>query len=131
MKRREHHRTSNSQLVDEKDHQIVQLKLALQTQITRNSLIHSRLLATLDSLDLQQLTHHDEVMELKKARDLLKARLARYIGVVETTEAEKNDMRDAVLQLVQRGKYLVCQSGVALNYIFYSGECKELRSIAL
>ncbi|PPR06296.1 hypothetical protein CVT24_001102, partial [Panaeolus cyanescens] len=126
MKRRESYHTSTSQSVNEKDQQIIQLRLALQTQITRNSLIHNRLLAALDALDLQQLTHHDEITELKKSRDILKARLARYITIVEATEAEKNDMRDAVLQLVQKVESAKNYAALPCNHITLSTPVDEL-----
>ena len=79
----------------------------MQAYIARTSILQSRLLSTLDTLDVIQSGQNNELDAMAQANKRLKDKLLRYSAVVKMAELERDDMRDAVLKLVEKG---VCGS---------------------
>jgi len=67
--------------------------------------IQTRLLSTLDTLDALQVSHNRELAAETHAKERLSEKLDRYIGFVQAAEVEKDDLRDAVVQLVEKGGF--------------------------
>ena len=67
-----------------------------------------RLLSALDTLDAIQASHRVELREETHAKERLSKKLDQYLDFVRSVEAEKDDLRDAVIQLVEKGGSLVC-----------------------
>jgi hypothetical protein len=87
--------------------QIEYLESQLQAHIARASLIQSRLLSTLDTLDALQTSHNLELASETQAKQRLSEKLDRYIDFVQAAEIEKDDLRDAVIQLVEKGGFRI------------------------
>jgi hypothetical protein len=75
----------------------------IQGYVGRLSLLQSRLLATLDTLDVIQTHHAQELGNAIRNQTILREKLDEYIKVVRAAELERDDMRDAVLKLVEKG----------------------------
>lgn len=75
----------------------------MQAYVARSSMLQSRLLSTLDSLDVLQRTHQEELSSITTERDGMKMELQRYVETVKTAESKQNDMRDAVMKLIEKG----------------------------
>lgn len=88
----------------------------MQAYNTRTSHIQSRLLSTLDTLDAVQSSHVEELDSERRAREVLHDRLGRYIDIANVSETEKDDLRDAVIKLVEKGGFtpLVYGRGVKI-----------------
>jgi flagellar biosynthesis regulator FlaF len=54
-------------------------------------------------LDNIQYSHAAELTSETRAKERLSDKLDRYIDVVQAAEMEKEDLRDAVIQLVEKG----------------------------
>ena len=67
-----------------------------------------RLLSTLDTLDAIRASHRVELREETHTKERLSKKLDQYLDFVRSVEAEKDDLRDAVIQLVEKGGPLVC-----------------------
>ena len=65
--------------------------------------MQSRLFSTLDTLDVIQSGQNNELDTMAQTNKRLKDKLLRYSSVVKTAELERDDMRDAVLKLVEKG----------------------------
>jgi hypothetical protein len=87
------------------DPQIAYLECQVQAYISRTSHIHARLLSTLDTLDSLQASHNLELVSEANAKERLSGKLHRYIDFVREAEVEKDDLRDAVIQLVEKGGF--------------------------
>jgi hypothetical protein len=83
--------------------QMAYVENQLQTYISRTSYIQARLLSTLDALDALQALHNRELASEIHAKRRLSDKLDRYINFVHAMETEKEDLRDAVVQLVEKG----------------------------
>ncbi|KII87034.1 hypothetical protein PLICRDRAFT_55093 [Plicaturopsis crispa FD-325 SS-3] len=88
--------------IAEKNKQIANLETQIEAHIARTSHLHARLLSTLDALDDVQAHYAHDVASLRRTKDRLSDKLDRYITFVNTIEDEKDDMRDAVLKLVEK-----------------------------
>lgn len=75
----------------------------MQAYIARTSILQNRLLSTLDTLDVIQSGQNNELDAMAQTNKRLKDKLLRYSAVVKTAELERDDMRDAVLKLVEKG----------------------------
>lgn len=75
----------------------------MQAYIARTSILQSRLLSTLDTLDVIQSGQNNELDAMAQTNKRLKDKLLRYSAVVKMAELERDDMRDAVLKLVEKG----------------------------
>ncbi|TFK39645.1 hypothetical protein BDQ12DRAFT_63224 [Crucibulum laeve] len=96
------HKTQLTSLLAEKNEQILQLEAKIQAYNARTSHIQTRLLSTLDTLDLMQNTHAEELKSLAQEKRQLEVKLGQYVQIVKSAETERDDMRDAVLQLVEK-----------------------------
>lgn len=67
-----------------------------------------RLLSTLDTLDAIQASHQVELRDEADAKERLSKKLDQYLDFVRSVEAEKDDLRDAVTRLVEKGEPFVC-----------------------
>jgi len=92
-------------LIEEKDARIERLELEVQAFAARASHIQSRFLATLDTLDELQEKHRLELSEMTEEITALRAKLSRYVSRVKEAEAERDDMREAVVELVEKGGF--------------------------
>ena len=75
----------------------------MRAYIARTSILQSRLLSTLDTLDVIQSGQNNELDAMAKTNKRLKDKLLHYSSIVKMAELEKDDMRDAVLKLVEKG----------------------------
>lgn len=66
-------------------------------------MLQSRLLSTLDTLDVLRRTHQEELLSVTTERDQLKVMLQRYVDFVKSVQLSHDDMRDAVMKLVEKG----------------------------
>ncbi|KAF8171509.1 hypothetical protein BJ912DRAFT_1082227 [Pholiota molesta] len=96
------HKRSLDGLLAEKDEKIAILEHHIQGYVGRLSLLQSRLLATLDTLDVIQTHHAQELGNAIRNQTILREKLDEYIKVVRAAELERDDMRDAVLKLVEK-----------------------------
>lgn len=83
--------------------QIRHVEAQLQAFKGRVSHVQARLLSTLDALDSLQSTHATELEEALQTEERLKGRLNRYGDIAQVAELERDDLRDAVIQLVEKG----------------------------
>ncbi|KIM88483.1 hypothetical protein PILCRDRAFT_814379 [Piloderma croceum F 1598] len=86
----------------EKDTHMAYVENQLQAYISRTCHIQARLLSTLDALDALQALHNRELASEIHAKTRLSDKLDRYINFVHAMETEKEDLRDAVVQLVEK-----------------------------
>jgi hypothetical protein len=75
----------------------------VQAYIARTSILQSRLFSTLDTLDVIQSGQNNELDAMEQTNKRLNDKLLRYSAVVKMAELERDDMRDAVLKLVEKG----------------------------
>ncbi|KAF9480384.1 hypothetical protein BDN70DRAFT_877644 [Pholiota conissans] len=90
------------ELLAEKDDKIAALENRILGYVGRLSVFQSRLLATLDTLDVIQNNQAQERADAVRNQASMQARLDEYIKVVREAELERDDMRDAVLKLVEK-----------------------------
>jgi hypothetical protein len=74
---------------------------------TRASNLHTRLLHAFDALDESQRNHAQELRDLEKKYIRLERRYHRQTVALHTCAAEKDDLRESVLELVEKGMFLV------------------------
>ena len=67
------------------------------------SVLQNRLLAAFDTLDSTQNVHAQELAALKEQMARLKEQLDHYVYLFKDVETERDDMRDAIMQLVEKG----------------------------
>ncbi|KAF8160027.1 hypothetical protein B0H34DRAFT_705875 [Crassisporium funariophilum] len=96
------HNKSLASVIEEKDEEISVLETRLRAYIAKTSLLQNRLLSTLDTLDVIQNAHNEELDAVSRTKNRLKDKLDRYIDVVKVAELERDDLRDAVLKLVEK-----------------------------
>ncbi|KAI0311665.1 hypothetical protein OF83DRAFT_730599 [Amylostereum chailletii] len=90
-------------ILAQKDEQISELKRDVATYALQSSALHGRLLATVDALDRAKLQHADELAAERGVRKNLNVQLRAHILAREEAEAERDDLRSAVLELVEKG----------------------------
>ncbi|OCH91372.1 hypothetical protein OBBRIDRAFT_526838 [Obba rivulosa] len=88
--------------IAEKDAHITRLRVQVEAQATRASQIQARLLSTIDALDALQQSHTRELAEEQRVSERLTHRLHRLMEHVKVVDRERDDMRDAVLRLVEK-----------------------------
>lgn len=81
--------------------------------MARTSILQSRLLSTLDTLDVIQSSQNNELNAMAQTNRRIKDKLDRYSAIVKAVELERDDMRDAILKLVEKGR-----STGSVNIIF-------------
>ena len=92
----------------------------MQAYIARTSILQSRLLSTLDTLDVIQSGQNNELDAMAQTNKRLKDKLLRYSAVVKMAELERDDMRDAVLKLVEKGGSRGSTNTTILKHLFCS-----------
>ncbi|KAF7969813.1 hypothetical protein HWV62_25934 [Athelia sp. TMB] len=99
------HKTYERQIsaaVKEKDERIAYLESQIQAHAARASHINTRLLSTLDTLDVLQAKHDRELASEVRAKERMSLKLDRYMDYTRSSEMEKEDMKEAVLLLVEK-----------------------------
>jgi len=96
------------------------LESRIQAYTTRVSQLQTRLLSTLDALDQVKSLQEQELVPVEHENALLKAQLHQYLAVVKAAEAERDDMRDAVLKLVEKGEPKSALKNISLISILNS-----------
>ncbi|KAI0782645.1 hypothetical protein C8Q75DRAFT_498935 [Abortiporus biennis] len=90
---------NNSSSLEEK---ISLLEAQLQAYASRTSILQSKLLAALDALDEAQVIHNRELERERRTQDRLCARLDSCVFHLRKVEKDRDDLRDAASQLVER-----------------------------
>jgi len=67
-------------------------------------MLQSRLLSTLDALDARNRSHERELSAVEEDRHRLTGKLQQYLEFVKSAELERDDMRDAVIRLIKKGR---------------------------
>jgi len=75
----------------------------MQAYIALTSMLQSRLLSTLDTLDVLQRTHQEELLSITTERDQMKMELQRFVDFVKSAKSDQDDMRDAIMKLIEKG----------------------------
>ncbi len=94
-------------MADWDGYQVARLRKELEHCNMRLSQMQTRLLATLDELDASRAAHQQELKTEKRAKEKLSEKLDRYLDEVKRAEAERDEMREVVSILVEKGVYLV------------------------
>ena len=68
--------------------------------------MQARLMATLDDLDASRNAHQVELKEERRAKERLSEKLDRYLSEVRRADAERDEMREVVSILVEKGVWL-------------------------
>ncbi|KAJ7215406.1 hypothetical protein GGX14DRAFT_391839 [Mycena pura] len=84
--------------IAEQDAEIEHLKISLAAHVGSSA----RLAAALDTLDDVRQQHAEELAEEARVAERLRDRLARYRDVVRVSEVERDNLRDAVVELAER-----------------------------
>lgn len=72
----------------------------------RSSNLQTRLLQTLDALDETQRTHARELEEVEQKYVHLERRSQRHVAILKASETERGELRESVLELVEKGVIL-------------------------
>ncbi|KAF9554932.1 hypothetical protein CPC08DRAFT_643622, partial [Agrocybe pediades] len=78
------------------------LKSSNAAYVAKISSLQAKLLSALDSLDALQTSHAEENVTLKRELQSLKQKIHQLQDATDAAEVEKEDMRDAVLQLIRK-----------------------------
>ena len=65
--------------------------------------MQARLMATLDELDASRNAHQLELKAERRAKEKLSEKLDRYLDEVKRADAERDEMREVVSILVEKG----------------------------
>ncbi|KAA1475570.1 hypothetical protein DENSPDRAFT_910193 [Dentipellis sp. KUC8613] len=96
------HDSDLSKIVRDQRKHIAHLELQLRAHECRASQLQERLLVTLDTLDATQLAHTQELMAEQREKEKLAHTVHVYAQSLRSVEAERDDLRDAVAQLVEK-----------------------------
>ncbi|KAI0028892.1 hypothetical protein K488DRAFT_73397 [Vararia minispora EC-137] len=88
---------------DTREGRLEELKLERDAWASRASVLQARLLSTIDALSSASIKHEQEIADAQRMQDALHVRVSAARAALATSEAERDDMRDAVLQLVEKG----------------------------
>lgn len=72
----------------------------------RSSNLQTRLLQTLDALDETQRIHARELEEVERKYVHLERRSQRHVAILNASETERGELRESVLELVEKGVIL-------------------------
>ena len=86
--------------------QVARLQKELQLCNLRLSQMQARLMATLDDLDASRNAHQVELKAERRAKERLSEKLDRYLSEVRRADAERDEMREVVSILVEKGVWL-------------------------
>lgn len=79
------------------------MNLQLHAQTARSSHLQSRLTSVLDGMETLQHTHEQELAKERDAKQRLNIKLERLVEYTQAVEEERDELRDAVLALVEKG----------------------------
>lgn len=82
---------------------ISRLELQLKTQTARASLLQSRLAATQSALDVERIKYAEDLRAEQIAKNKLQQKLFMYYQHVKNVEEEKDELRGAVMEFLQKG----------------------------
>jgi hypothetical protein len=91
--------------VQKKKKQIEQLRKSLAAHIAHATATNSRLTLALDTLDSVQCDHAFELAAEIQAKERLRDTLTRYLDIVKVAEIERDDLRDAVIELAEKSRF--------------------------
>lgn len=80
------------------------LESQLQAYAAQTPLLRTRLSIALDTMDELQRTHAEELAAAHEDQERLAIRLDAYADHTKALEVERDDMRDVVLELIQKGR---------------------------
>ncbi len=83
--------------------QIATLELQLKAQEARASLLQSHLSSTLDAMETLKFTHDRNLAAEVKAKHQLNIKLNQFTEYNQAVEKDRDELRDAVLSLVEKG----------------------------
>jgi regulator of replication initiation timing len=83
--------------------QITELQWQLEAQTTKSSILQSRLTSALDLMDSLKLDHDRELLAERQAKDNAREKLHRFMEYASSIEHERDECRDALLTVVQKG----------------------------
>ncbi|KAK0431964.1 hypothetical protein EV421DRAFT_127598 [Armillaria borealis] len=109
-------------ITTEKDRQIHRLQVLVQAHTVRTSLIQERLGATQRALNTLQTIHTEELAAERQTSETLRKKLIAYQERARAAEMERDDMRAAVSELVDR---------VSVSKDFNAWPCGQLRATSL
>ncbi|KXN86487.1 hypothetical protein AN958_10021 [Leucoagaricus sp. SymC.cos] len=89
-------------LLAQKDEEIDRLNATIVVYSSRTSNLQTRLLHTLDALDENRRRHTDEVKDLDQKYIRLDRRLRKHKKALATYEAERDDLKESVLELCEK-----------------------------
>lgn len=72
-------------------------------------------MVTLDELDASRTAHEREIKTERRAKEKLSEKLDRYLDEVKRAEGERDEMREVVSILVEKGAWLVMHRAVFVN----------------
>lgn len=92
---------------------MMRLREELETCAMKIAQLQARLIATLDELDTQRDAHLREINAERNAKEKLSRKLDGYLDEVTRAERERDDMRELVSILVEKGVclYLLADYG--------------------
>ena len=82
---------------------VASLELELDAYAAHASGLQARLLSTLDTLQQTRLEHADELDAYRKREEVLKTRVDAACKAAADAEAAREEMREGVLSLVEKG----------------------------
>ncbi|PBK66780.1 hypothetical protein ARMSODRAFT_977339 [Armillaria solidipes] len=109
-------------ITTEKDRQIHRLQVLVQAHTVRTSLIQERLGATQRAYNTLQTIHTEELAAERQTSETLRKKLIAYQERARAAEMERDDMRAAVSELVDR---------VSVSKDFNAWPCGQLRATSL
>ncbi|KAJ3537909.1 hypothetical protein NM688_g6599 [Phlebia brevispora] len=95
-------KTEENTTAERSQERIAALQAQLQAHIAKSLHLQSRLSAALDSLETLQYTHDRESAAHREANNLMNTKLAGLAEYTQKVEDERDELRDAVLALVEK-----------------------------
>ncbi|KAK7061827.1 hypothetical protein R3P38DRAFT_2831780 [Favolaschia claudopus] len=89
-------------IIAEKDAELENIRVLLETQTANYVAAKSRLELALNTLDSVQAQHASELAAEIKAKERLRDALTRYSDVAKIAELERDNLRDAVIELAEK-----------------------------
>lgn len=96
--------------------QIATLKLQLEAQIVRCSHLQARLSSALDAMETLQYTHAREIAAERETKVVLNTKVNGLAEYVQRVEEERDELRDAVLALVEKGGCFLVTQGCCVIF---------------
>lgn len=85
--------------------QIERLNAEILAHSARASNLHTRLLQAFDTLDESQRSHARELGDVENKYARLDRRFRKQTNALKTCAAEKDDLKESVLELVEKGLF--------------------------